>query len=112
MDVARLKDRPSVAVRQSKRKLGRAEASGDWGSRGEGRRFPNNGSGRSVTGFAAFWRIDAAGIAWPVAYLVVGNPIKIARKSNQPGRKPLFANDRSLHNYLSILISKMQQGQW
>ena len=112
MDVARLKERPSAAVKQSKRKLGLAEESSGWVSRREGERFTNNGSGRPVTGFAAFWRIDAAGKAWLVAYLVVGNPIKIARKTNQQGRKHLFVNDRSLHNYLSILKSKMQQGQW
>jgi len=99
-----------VAVRQSKRKLGRAEESGGWLSRWEGERFTNNGSGKPVTGFAKFWRIDAAGKAWLVAYLVAGNPIKIARKTNQQGRKHLFVNDRSLHNYLSIWISKMQQG--
>jgi len=33
-----------------------------------------------------------------------------ARKINQQGVNHLFVNDRSLHNYLSILISKMQQG--
>ena len=110
MDVAKLKERPSVAVRQSKRKLGLAEESSGWVSRREGERFTNNGSGRPVTGFAAFWRIDAAGKAWLAAYLVVGNPIKIARKINQQGMKHLFVNDRSLHNYLSILISMMQQG--
>jgi hypothetical protein len=88
--------------------LGLAEESSGWVSRRKGERFTKNGSGRPVTGFAAFWRIDAAGKAWLAAYLVVGNPIKIARKTNQQGRKLLLVNDCSLHNYLSILISKTQ----
>ncbi len=99
-----------MAVRQSKRKLGLAEESGGWGSRWEGEWFADNGSGGPSAGFATFWRIDTAGKARLAAYPVVGNTIIIARKANQQGRKLLFVNNRSLHNYLSIWISKMQQG--
>ena len=111
MDVAMLKDKPSAAVRQSKRKLGLAEESGGWLSVWEGERSANIGSGRAATGSAMIWSNNAAaGNAWLVAYLVAGNPLKIARKTSQQGRNNLFVNDCSPHNYLSILISKMQQG--
>ena len=110
MDGTRLKERPSVAVRQSKRKLGFVEGSGGWVSRREGERFADNGSAGPVARSATFWSDDATGKAWLVANLVMGNPFEIAKKTNQHGMSHLFVNDRLPHYYLSILISKMQQG--
>ena len=104
-----LKDKPSAAVRQSKRKLGLAEESLGRLLPWEGERFASNRSGRPITGLAAVWGTDAVGEkARLVAYPVAGNPPKIARQANQQKSSNLFVNDRSPHNYLSILKSKKQ----
>ena len=98
-----LKDRPSAAVRQSKRKLGFAEESGGLLSLWEVERIANNGS-------ATFCGNDAAGKAWLVANLVIGNPFKIARQTSQQGSSNFLVNDRSSQDYLSIFVGSESTG--
>jgi hypothetical protein len=109
MDVAMLKDRPSAAVRQSKRKLGFAEESGGWLLLCAVERFANDGPGKPINGFAPIWGYSAAEEkARLVAYPVTGNPPRNARMINQWESSNFFVNGRSPHDDLSILKSKKQ----
>jgi hypothetical protein len=109
MEVTMLKDKPSAAVRQSKRKLGLAVESGGWLSLCQSEWFVDDQPAGYVNGPAPIGGYSAAaGKARLVAYPVTGNPPRNTRQANQQKSSNLFVNDRSPRNYLSILISKMQ----